>query len=115
MIPLSPLRGYLMAGVGLAFLVLVILLQAAWGKLDRAERERDEARAVAIVAETQGNLTQSAADAVQVAQTRELSITVQAEGLADAVATAPGGDSMLPDGVLASWRGAIGSMREPSE
>jgi hypothetical protein len=115
MIPLSPLKGYLMAGAGVAFLVLVILLQGAWGARDQAERERDAAKAQAVVAETQGGLNQSAAEAVQVAQTRELSITLNAERQADAVAAAPGGDALLSDGVLAAWRSGIQSMREPTQ
>ena len=110
-----PAKPYLYAGGLIAFLALVIMLQAAWGERDRARAERDAARSQAIVATTQGDLNQTAAEAVQAAQTREVSITVQAERFADAVAAAPGGTDAVPAGVLDSWRAGVQSFREPTQ
>jgi hypothetical protein len=109
-----PAKPYLYAGALVAVLALVIMLQAAWGERDRARAERDAARNATVVATAQGDLNQSAAEAVQAAQTREVSITVQAERYADAVAAAPGGDAPVPSGVLDSWRAGVESFREPT-
>jgi hypothetical protein len=93
---------------------LLLILQTQCHRAEEAERERDAARNNTVVATAQGDLNQSAAEAVQAAQTREVSITVQAERYADAVAAAPGGDGVVPPGVLDSWRAGIESFREPT-
>jgi hypothetical protein len=111
----SGLRLYALAGGIGVLLVLVILLQAAWRDAEKAKARAEAAEAREVVAVAQGSLNQTAADAVQAAQTREVSITVQAERFADAVAAAPGGDAPVPAGLLDSWRAGVQSFREPAQ
>jgi uncharacterized protein YijF (DUF1287 family) len=109
------LRLYALAGGIGVLLVLVILLQAAWRDAEKAKARADAAEAREVVAVAQGDLNQSAGEAVAHAQTRELSITLNAERQADAVLAAPGGDVPLSAGVLDSWSASIRALRESTQ
>jgi hypothetical protein len=91
--------------------VLMILLQGAWNARDAAKRAAVAAQARAAVAETQGDLGEGAAKAVQAAQARELTLTIRAKEAAHDIAQTAGGDAGIPPDVLARWAGAIDGLR----
>jgi hypothetical protein len=107
-------RAWAPAAAVTAFAVLLLLLQAAWSARDKARTAAVAAKAEAGVALAQGALASAAAKSVQAAQTRELTVTVQAREASHEIAEAEGGDAAVPSDVLALWAGAIDRLRVDS-
>lgn len=104
-------RTLIPAALVAVFALLMILLQGAWSARDAARRETAAARARTASAEAQVQLDDGAARAVQAAQTREITLTIQAKEAAHDIARSAGGDAPVPADVLARWADAVDGLR----